>query len=138
MRKTITLLLSVLVLGAASYAQTISGSIAGSVVDPSHAPIPNAQVTARELEQKFVLTAKTDDAGHFVFPQISPGTYSIMVEAKGFKTYENPGIPLNANDKLTIGELVMQVGTLAERIEVSTAIVQRCSPASRASAALRS
>jgi hypothetical protein len=124
MRRTITVLLSFLALMAAAYAQTISGSIAGSVLDGSHAAIPNIQVTATELEQKFTLTTRTDEAGGFVFTQIPPGTYTISVEAAGFKKYEQAGIKLNANDKLSVGEMVMQVGALSERIEVSTAAVQ--------------
>ena len=114
MQKTI-IMLSFLVLGATAYGQTTSGSIAGTVVDSSHAAIPNVQVTAIEQAQKITLTTRTDDAGRFVFTQIPPGSYTLSVEATGFKKYERAGITLNANDKLALGELVMEVGTLTER-----------------------
>lgn len=135
MRKTTTLLLTLLVLLGAAHAQTISGSIAGSVLDASRAAIANVQVTATESLKKFAVTTKTDDAGRFVFAQIPPGTYTVSVEASGFKKYEQAGITLNANDKLAIGELVMQVGTLSDRIEVTaSAMVLQTESADRSTA----
>ena len=105
-------------------AQTISGSITGELMDAQHAAIPNGTVTLREQEQKFTLTAKTDEAGRFVFTQIPPGTYTISVEAAGFKKYERTGIALTANEKLALGTVPMEVGSLSERIEVTAEAVQ--------------
>src|SRR5215472_14014038 len=100
MRK-LPLLLSFLALVSGAFGQTTSGSIAGSVVDSTHAAVANVLVTATEQEQKFTKTVRTDDAGGFVFTQIPPGTYTISVEATGFKKLEQAGIKLNANDKLS-------------------------------------
>ncbi len=111
-------------LSGIALAQTTSGSIAGTVVDAQHAAIPNASVTATEQEQKFNLSAKTDEAGRFVFTQVPPGTYAIKIQANGFKVYDLPGIVLNANDKLALGELTMLVGAVTEQIEVSATAVQ--------------
>src|SRR5262249_53687985 len=122
MRKTL-LLLSFLALVSGAWGQTTSGSIAGSVVDSTHAAVANVQVTAIEQEHKFTVTARTDDSGGFVFTQIPPGNYVISVEAAGFKKFERSGITLNANDKVSVGELIMQVGALSERIEVSASAV---------------
>jgi hypothetical protein len=97
--------------------------MAGSVVDAQHAAVPNAAVTAMEQEQKIHLAAKSDEAGRFVFAQVPPGTYTITVEAPGFKKYDRKGIALSANDKLAIGDLVMEVGTVSETIEVSASAV---------------
>lgn len=106
-----------------AFGQTISGSIAGGVVDPQHAAVPNAAVTATEQEQKFTLTTKTDDAGRFVFTQLPPGTYTITVESPGFKKFDRSGIKLNANDKLALGEIAMEVGAISEQVEVSGTLV---------------
>jgi hypothetical protein len=108
---------------AAAFAQTTSGSIAGSAVDAQRAAVPNATVTATELEKRFTFTTKTDESGRFVFTQIPPGTYNIAVEARGFKKLERSGVVLNANDKLALGDLVMEVGALTEQIEVSASVV---------------
>jgi hypothetical protein len=119
-----TILTAFLAFTAIGYAQTTSGSIAGSVVDPSHAAVPGAQVTATEQEQKLTFTTNADETGRFVFAQIRPGRWTVSVEAKGFKKYEQANITLNANEKLALGDLIMQVGALSESIEISAAAVK--------------
>src|SRR5215471_4150719 len=120
----VTILLStILLLSGSSYAQTISGSIAGNIVDAQHAALANASVTAKDLEQQFTFSTRTDETGRFAFPQVPPGTYTIQVEAPGFKRMERSRIVLSANDKLALGELTMEVGAVTEQIEVSAQAV---------------
>src|SRR5579883_3059863 len=135
MSKT-TFLAVFLCLASAVWSQTTSGSIAGTVVDAQHAAVPNAVVTATETQQKFTLSAKTDEAGRFVFTQVPPGTYSLKIQSSGFKVYETSGIFLNANDKLALGDMTMAVGAVTEQIEVSAAAVTLQTESSERSAAL--
>jgi hypothetical protein len=100
-------------------AQTTSGSISGTAVDATHAAIANAPVTVVEQEQKFTLNAKADQAGRFVFGNVPPGTYTLTIQASGFKEFIRTGLVLNSNDRMTLGEVVMEVGAVTERIEVS-------------------
>lgn len=100
-------------------AQTTSGSISGTVVDTSHATIVNAQVSLTEQEKKFTLNAKSDQAGRFVFGTVPPGNYKLIVQVAGFKEAIQSGITLDANDRLALGEIVLQVGAVTEQIEVS-------------------
>lgn len=104
-------------------AQT-SGSITGTVVDKQRGVIVNAKVTATERDRRFSLVANSNEAGTFVFAQVPPGIYAIDVEAPGFKKYERKDVELNVNDRLSIGDVVMEVGQVSEQIEVSAAIVQ--------------
>jgi Carboxypeptidase regulatory-like domain/TonB-dependent Receptor Plug Domain len=120
------ILLAIAVLVAAIFScvgQTISGSIAGTVVDAHHASLANATVIAKDLRQQFSFSTKTDESGRFVFPQVPPGNFSVTIEAAGFKRLDRGGITLNANDKLALGELVMELGAVTEQIEVSTQAV---------------
>src|SRR5262249_33587595 len=123
-KKTLTYVLPfTLLLCGVGYAQTTSGSIAGNIVDAQHAGVPNASVTAREQDQKFSVAIKSDETGRFVFTQVPPGSYTITVEATGFKRLERSGIVLNANDKLGLGELTMEIGAVTESVEVSAQAV---------------
>jgi hypothetical protein len=117
--RQIKVVVAFLVLATAALAQTTSGSITGSVVDPSRAAVPNVQVTAMERARNLTFATKSDESGRFVFAQVPPGNWMVTIEASGFKKYEQAGIVLNANEKLALGELTMQVGTMTEAIEVS-------------------
>ncbi len=116
----VLLLISLTVLAAAPLAaQTSSGSIAGSVVDAQKASIPNATVTVVEQEKKTTLTTTTDTEGRFVFPQLLPGKYTIIVESPNFKKTERRDITLLANDKISAGEIALEVGSIVDSVEVS-------------------
>src|SRR5581483_1742017 len=122
MPKTRLLLIALLICGAA-WSQTTSGSISGTVLDAQSAVIPGATVSAQETLQKFVFTTKTDEVGRFVFSQVPPGNYTIKIEQPGFKTMEQAGVVLNANDKLALGNLKLEVGQTTESVEVSASSV---------------
>jgi outer membrane receptor protein involved in Fe transport len=118
------------------YAQTTSGSIAGSVVDAQHAALPNAAVTAQEQQQKFTVKTTTNETGRFVLTQVPPGTYTLSIEAPGFKKLDRSGIVLNANDKLALGEVTMEIGAVTEQVEVSAEAVMLQTESAERSAAL--
>jgi hypothetical protein len=127
--------LLLLLLAGAAWSQTTSGSIAGTVLDAQAAAIPGANVSALETLQKFTFTTKTNESGMFVFTQVPPGTYTIRVEAAGFKKLERPGLVVNANDKVAVGDLKMEVGQATESIEVSaSAVLLETESAERSSA----
>src|SRR5205085_7197552 len=92
--------------------------ISGRIIDAQGAVVPNATVTATEPTKNVTATTKTNEQGDFVLPGLQPGTYSVSVEAAGFKKLERPNIPLDANDKLALGNLALQVGAVSEAIEV--------------------
>src|SRR6516165_2664752 len=89
------------------YAQTVSGSIAGRVIDQQGAVVSAATVTATEPNKNVTVTTKTNEQGDFGFAGLQPGNYSIRVEAAGFKSLERPKIPVDSNDKLALGDLVL-------------------------------
>jgi hypothetical protein len=119
----LTLVLAVSWCGAVA-AQSTSGYISGTVVDSQHAGIPNAKVTANETEKKFNLTTSTDAAGRFVFAQVEPGRYKITVTANGFRELIENDVVVNANDRITLGELNVTVGAVTEHVEVVANAVQ--------------
>ena len=129
-------MLALALISTPSPAQTTSGSITGVVVDAQRGVIPNAKVTATEQERRFTVEATTNDAGTFVFAQVPPGTYTINIQSAGFKKYERKGIELNVNDKLSVGDMIMEVGQLSEQVEVSATTVQLQTESAERSTAL--
>ena len=67
--------------------QSTTGTIVGSVTDPSGAVIPAVQVTVTNLATNITAGATTDGHGDYVVTPLAIGTYSIAFEAKGFKKY---------------------------------------------------
>jgi Carboxypeptidase regulatory-like domain len=61
-----------------------SSALDGSVLDPSSAVIPNAQVKATDVNTGSVREVQTNPEGRFLFSQVNPGTYRIEVHAQGF------------------------------------------------------
>jgi hypothetical protein len=100
------------------HAQTSSGQISGLIVDPSSAPIAGAAVTLVSELNAGVRTATTNQQGLFVFASLTPGTYDLTVNARGFKVYTKKRIVLNASDQLAAGTLRMQVGAATESVTV--------------------
>lgn len=97
-------------------AQTSFTALRGNVTDSSGALVPNAQVTLKNVANDSELAGKTDSAGLFQFPQLTPGTYSITVMATGFASATKQA-QLLVNQPATIN---FQVGVQAtETINVS-------------------
>jgi Carboxypeptidase regulatory-like domain/TonB-dependent Receptor Plug Domain len=104
-------------------AQNITGSLSGRVTDGTGSVIVNANVTVTETAQNIATVRKTSSDGTFTVAGLMPGNYSIMVEAPGFKRLNRSSITLDANDKLAIGDLVLDVGAVTESVEVSAQTV---------------
>ena len=124
-------LLSVLT-GGLAQAQEVSGSIGGSILDPSGAAVPNVKITITNTARgQVVRTVKTGGSGTYSAPLIPVGVYALKVEAVGFKSEERQGVVLNVTDDLKIN-FSLQVGSASETIEVTAeaAAVELGSPAS--------
>lgn len=124
LRRLLTCLLLVVLATGAALAQTTSGSIAGNIADPTQAAIADATLTLTDEAKGVTLTAVSDKDGRFVFPQVQPGTYKMVIEAKGFKRMERTGIVLVANDKLTLGDLALEVGATNETVTITAEATQ--------------
>src|SRR5436190_18181817 len=69
-------------------AQTITGSISGTVSDQSSLPVQAATVTLANQATGAQREAQTDDRANFLFSGLPPGQYTLSVRASGFKTVE--------------------------------------------------
>ena len=100
-------------------AQNTAGSITGVVQDSQGALIPGAKVTALNQEEHAVNgSTVTNHEGVFVFNPLKVATYTITVEAPGFKIFSQRNIVLNVNDAIGLPPIVMALGNVSETISV--------------------
>lgn len=118
-RLSTALLVACGLLVSSATAQTISGIVTGRVADPQGYSVPGAQVVLTQELTGVKLMAATDSSGDFVFPSVMPGRYSVAVQAQGFKRYEKTGFTLTAFERLSVGTLALEVGSLTEAIVVT-------------------
>jgi hypothetical protein len=100
-------------------AQNVSCSLAGTVQDSAGAVIPSAKVTLTGQENGFVRTVTTNHEGFFSYPDLTPATFTISVEAPGFKVYKQTGILINADEQRSLGQIKLQVGQVSESVTIT-------------------
>src|SRR2546423_13767246 len=76
----------------AAFAQTPVGAIAGQIKDPSNAVVAGVAVTSISAADGGKRSVTSNDQGFFLIPTLMPGEYKVIVEAKGFRTYEVPRV----------------------------------------------
>src|SRR5215216_1069777 len=113
-------LLILLLPGSKTFAQTVTGTISGTVVDISNAVIAGATVMLVNEQTKDVRTVTTNEDGRFSFAAIQPGTYTVKIERQGFQTLEQKNLVLSANQILALGELGLKPGQVSEIVTVTT------------------
>src|SRR6202522_3348190 len=99
-------------------AQQITGSIRGTVVDPSGAVVQAATVQAQQTETGLTRTARTDRDGSYVLVELPIGHYQIRAEAKGYQKYLQEGITLDINETATVG-IHLKLGAETQQVEVT-------------------
>jgi outer membrane receptor protein involved in Fe transport len=109
---------AVLALCPAAWAQEVTASITGTVVDPGGAPLKGARVTAKDVDRGTVVTTESNDSGVFNFPRLPVATYEIRAEAKGFQTAVQTALTLALNQTARLN-FQLKVGQVTEVVEVS-------------------
>jgi hypothetical protein len=100
-------------------AQAIYGSILGTVTDPQGAAVTNAKVTVINQNKGTTDTATTNESGNYSVTHLVPDSYTVRVEAPGFKASEQKNVTVSA-DTGTRLDLQTQVGGTSETVEVTS------------------
>jgi hypothetical protein len=124
MRKLFGPLLALLVLAVAvpAFAQKITGTIRGSVTDPTDAVIAGAKVTVTNEDTGLTRSMSTTTAGIFSFAELPVGSYKIQVEHPGFKSEVRSKIVLNVAEARAV-DIQLQAGNVSEVVDVEVAAV---------------
>ena len=82
-------------------AQLYTGSLTGTVFDPSNEPVSAAKITLIEVERDAQDTSVTNVLGRYLFRSLAPGNYLLRVEAAGFQTLEIHDIVIGVDESLS-------------------------------------
>jgi outer membrane receptor protein involved in Fe transport len=99
-------------------AQQITGSIRGTVLDPSGAIVQAATITAKQVETGLTRTVVADRQGDYLFVELPIGHYQLEVQARGFETYLQQGISLDVNETATVN-VHLKVGSESQEVKVN-------------------
>jgi len=99
-------------------AQSVYGSIFGTVTDSTGAAVPGATVTVTDVSKGTVFTVTSNGSGDYSVPHLIPDVYNLKVTAKGFKAFETKGIQVEADTAPRI-DPTMQVGGDTETVQVN-------------------
>jgi hypothetical protein len=114
-------LAATLLLGSATFlsGQNVTSSILGIVVDPAGSVVPGAEIKLTNKGTAAVTNTTSDAAGFFRITNIFAGSYSVAVQATGFKSLTVSNIELGTSAARDLGKLSLTLGSLTESISVT-------------------
>lgn len=112
------ILIGSLLLAVSMFAAEPTGTLAGTISDPSGAAVVGAKIVAANIQTGFKRETQSGGDGGFVLPLMPVGAYQVNVEAIGFGKYQQAGLQLNTDQSVTI-QVRLKVGTAAETVEVT-------------------
>ena len=112
------LLLAVLLCSSVVALGQTTATLSGTVTDEKSAVIPNATVTARNIERNIARTLQTGSDGNYRFENLPVGPYEVTVEATGFAKYVQTGITLLLNQNAVV-DVSMRAGGVQEVVTVT-------------------
>ena len=107
-----------LLLSSSAWSQGIFGTLTGVVTDPQQSVVPSAKVTLRDVGSGSERQTTTNAEGYYAFASVPVGTYSLTVEAQGFKTHKEAAIRLGGGDQRNVN-VALAVGGSTETVEVT-------------------
>ncbi|HBY63970.1 MAG TPA: hypothetical protein DEH78_29455, partial [Solibacterales bacterium] len=119
----IVMLLGLLLSAVPAQAQVLYGSIVGTVRDPSGSVVPAATIAVVNSGTGVSREDVTDDAGRYSLLNVVPGSYSIKITAKGFRTSQRDDVTVSINHVTRI-DVSLEVGQMAEQVTISATAVQ--------------
>src|ERR1700761_5946313 len=109
---------------------TSTGTVAGAVTDSSGAVVPGASVVLTDVATHSARTVTTNDAGRYIFVDVTPGAYGITVTKQGFSTTKTQttvqvGEATTANMTLQVGtsNVVVEVTAVGNELQTMNATV---------------
>ncbi len=122
-KRSLTCLLVLCLASLALWGQSQTGSISGTILDPNGAPVPGADIEAREPSTGVVLKTVSSDAGLYVFPNVPVGIWTVAVEKTGFKRSVNERIQTFIAQRQSL-DVHLEVGDVKQSVDVTATQTQ--------------
>jgi hypothetical protein len=111
------ILLFLIVVPSTVYPQAGTGTLTGTVIDPSKAALPGVRITLRDPATGFTRETLTNVTGHYSIPGLRPGTYDVTAEVSGFRKHSQTGFRIEV-DQIARLDIGLEVGNVTEVVEV--------------------
>src|SRR5215210_4860834 len=117
-RRVLAVAVATLALASIAIGQEFRASLTGHVTDPTGAVVNGATVRVKNTQTGQETTATTTEDGDYMVPSLLPGTYTVTVEAQGFKSAVSENLELHVNDKATL-DVTLEVGQVGDVVTVN-------------------
>jgi hypothetical protein len=117
-RGFIWVLLALAVAAAPLYAQSILGTIRGTVTDPQGAAVASAPVLITDEATGVPRTVDTDAQGRYEAANLRPGSYRVEIVTASFKKFEQTGVVVTTGGVARI-DVKLELGQMTETVTVS-------------------
>jgi hypothetical protein len=98
---------------------TYTAQLRGTVKDASGAVVPKATITVTNPATQVSATETTDDVGRYIFTALKPASYSLKVEAAGFKTIVRSNVELRVSQQTDL-DFTLELGEVTETVQVTS------------------
>ena len=102
----------------AALAQSVTGQISGTTVDPGGSVIAGATVQLSNDLTRQVRSFTTESNGSFIFTDLVPGDYSVHIAFPGFKSYDQKAINVSSQEKVALHDIRLEVGDVSSTVTV--------------------
>lgn len=110
-----------LALPSITMAQVATGSLAGTVADPSGAGVPAVKVVATNTATGTKIETTSSEPGLYVFPSLQPAVYSVTAEKAGFKKIVRDNIEIRIAQRIDMN-LLMEIGDVQQTVNVTAEV----------------
>jgi hypothetical protein len=112
------LVISTILFSVLAWGQSFQGSLRGRVLDPNGGGTPTARITLTDEATLVARSTVSDANGEYNFAAVTPATYTVTVEADGFKKLEHKGVVISTQINATL-DLSLEIGQVSEKVDVT-------------------
>lgn len=99
-------------------AQTVTGTLNGTVTDTTGAVVPGVEVIAKSNETGAIRTTKTSAEGYYSMPFLPLGSYDVIINVAGFKKITKTGLLIELN-KTTVSNFGLEISTIGDAVQIT-------------------